>query len=58
MTVQRSERVTRVAVMLRFETKNGSIKDYRDSKYKQGQKDKTKFTKKNKEVFGIDYLIF
>jgi indole-3-glycerol phosphate synthase len=53
--------MTRVAVMLRFETINGSISVYTESKYKQGQKDKIKVTRKNKdikEVLGRDYLIF
>jgi len=36
-TVQRSERMTTVVVMLRFETINGNINVYRDSKYKRGQ---------------------
>jgi len=36
--------------MLRFETINGRNNAYRDSKYKQGQKDKTKVTRKNKDI--------
>jgi hypothetical protein len=53
--------MTRVVVVLRFETINGSINAYRDSKYKQEEKDKTKVTRKNKdmkEVLGRDYSIF
>jgi hypothetical protein len=53
--------MTRVVVMLRFETINGSINVYRDRKFKQGEKDKIKITRKNKDikkVIGRDYLIF
>jgi hypothetical protein len=53
--------MTRVSVMLRFEMINGSINVYRERTYKQGQKDKSKVTKKNKDikgVFGREPLIF
>jgi hypothetical protein len=39
--------MTRVVVVLRFETINGSINAYRDNKYKQEEKDKTKVRRKN-----------
>jgi hypothetical protein len=42
--------MTRVAVMLRLETINGSINVYRGSKYKQRQKDKSKVIRKNKDI--------
>lgn len=48
--VKRAERMKRVALMLRFQMINGSIKVYRDGKYKRRQNDKTKVKRKNKDI--------